>query len=143
MKFDMALQKKFQFWVMVLLPISLLVGCGDSGRFPIKGSVKFDGTPVKKGYIVILPMPGTEGPAAGSDIIDGTFNVSAEKGVFEGHFKVEIKGWRESKKMTEDFVTGEKYADPVQFLPAKFNTKSELTMDVEADKESYDFNLEP
>ena len=75
-------------------------------------------------------------------IIDGSYKVEPSKGVFQGSFEVAIKVWEESKKMTEDFATGEKTRGIQQTLPAKFNTKTELTVDIKAGKDSYDFNLE-
>ena len=129
--------------LLVLTAVSLLFcGCGDSRREPAKGVVTVDGTPLEKGYIMLHPMSGTEGPNAGADIIDGAYEIASSKGVFEGKFKVEIKGWRDSGKKMEDTVTGEVFSDPEQFLPAKFNKHSELTVEIKSGTESYDFPLE-
>ena len=122
--------------------ICFVVGCGDSGRLPIKGTVSIDGEPVKKGFIHFTPLPGTKGPTAGANIVDGSYEVDPSKGVFEGNFRVNIKDWRESKKKTEDPVTGEISAGVKQFLPPKFNSKSELTVEIKRGGESYDFPLE-
>lgn len=128
----------------MLLSASLLLGCSDPGREPIRGTVTFDGTPVKKGYIQFSPMPGTQSPTTGANIVDGKYEVRASKGLFEGKFQVDIKEWRETEKKTRDLVTGESInAGIEQALPSKYNAKTELTVEVKAGTENYNFDLEP
>ena len=136
--------KKVQFScvVMSFVFLGFFLGCGDNGRLSVQGKVTVDGTPVENGYIYLTPLPGTDGPTTGAKIIDGSYKVAPGKGVFQGSFEVAIKVWEESKKMTEDFATGEKTKGIQQTLPPKFNTKTELTVDIKAGKDSYDFNLE-
>ena len=74
--------------------------------------------------------------------MNGAYEINPRKGVFEGNFRVEIKDWRESKKKTQDLVTGESFSGIKQFLPAKFNDESELTVEIKRGGESYDFDLE-
>jgi hypothetical protein len=126
--------------LFVVLCISLS-GCGGEKRLPITGSVTVDGTPLAKGYVIFIPDSGTPGPTAGADIVDGVYEVDASKGVFEGKFKVEINGWRDSDKTYEDSVTGEEFAEPEQFLPAKFNKETELIAELNAKDPVADFDL--
>ena len=128
--------------LLALLAVCLAAGCGDTGRLPIKGIVKVDGTRLKDGYIVFLPVAGTPGPTAGSKIVDGSYEVDSSKGVFDGEFRVEIKGWRDSNRTSEDSVTGQRFAEPEQFLPAKYNSDSKLTRAIKSGSESCDFDLE-
>ena len=132
---------QFSCVVLPLVFVVFLVGCGDDGRLPVQGKVTVDGVPVENGYIYLTPLPETDGPTTGAKITDGSYKIESGKGVFQGSFQVAIKVWEESKKMTEDFATGEKTKGIQQTLPAKFNTKTELTVEITGDKDSYDFNL--
>lgn len=132
---------QFSCVFLALAFLGFFVGCGDAGRLPVQGKVTVDGTPVQNGYIYLTPLQGTDGPTTGAKIIDGSYEVEPGKGVFQGNFEVAIKVWEESKKTTEDFATGEKISGIQQTLPARFNTKTELTVEITGDKDSYDFNL--
>ena len=131
---------QFSCVVLPLVFVVFLVGCGDDGRLPVQGKVTVDRVPVENGYIYLTPLPGTDGPTTGAKITDGSYKIESGKGVFQGSFQVAIKVWEESKK-SEDFATGEKTKGIQQTLPAKFNTKTELTVEITGDKDSYDFNL--
>jgi len=138
--------KKSQPCLVLLLVLltTLVAGCGDSDRHSVKGNVTVDSAPVENGYVYFSPLPGTKGPTAGAKITDGTYIVDASKGLFEGNYRVEIKVWRESDKVSEDFATGETTRGLVQVLPPKFNSQSDLTMELSPSKEeSYDFHLKP
>ena len=132
--------KRVRF-ALCLLITCLFAGCQDS-RIGLNGNVKVDGTPLTKGYIIFLPESGTSGPTAGADIVDGAYEIEPAKGVFEGSFKVEIKGWRDSQTVVEDSVTGETFAEPEQFIPLKYNKESELNVKISKDKTVQDFDLE-
>lgn len=74
--------------------------------------------------------------------MNGVYEINPKKGVFEGKFRVEIKDWRESKKRTQDVVTGETFSGVEQFLPPRFNSESELTVEIKRGGDGNDFNLE-
>lgn len=99
----------------------------------VEGIVTLDGQSLKKGAIQFCPMPDTDGPTAGADVIDGKFLIRASGGPFAGRFRVQI---------TAAGLTGRKVLDPrsntmideyTQVLPARYNTQSELQADVTAD----------
>jgi len=121
--------------------VGFFVGCGETGRLPVQGKVTVDGAPVENGYIYLTPLPGTDGPTTGAKIVNGSYKVEPGKGVFLGSFQVAIKVWEESGKLTEDVATGEKTQGIKQTLPPKFNKKTELTVEIKEDQDSYDFNL--
>lgn len=127
-----------------MLAVSLaLVGCSDSGRLPLNGKVSFNGVPVEYGYVQFTPMAGTTGPTAGADVKDGAYEVASVRGLFKGSYRVEIQSWKRSGGVSVDPVTGERTqgGDLNQVLPAKYNKKSELTVEIEPAKQSYDFHL--
>jgi hypothetical protein len=116
--------------LLILAAISLaaLLGCGETKRMPIEGTVSLDGQPLEKGSITFRPLPGTTGPTAGAAIVNGKFVIMSSGGPFAGKFVVEISDVR---------ATGRKVEGPrglvdehLEFLPARYNTRSELQAEV-------------
>ncbi|MBN1911970.1 MAG: hypothetical protein JW818_19770 [Pirellulales bacterium] len=89
-----------------------------------------DGQPMPKGSIKFLPEKGTLGPTAGASIENGRFSIDASKSTFAGKFRVEILANRPSGRTAVDPMTGEKYPVPEQYVPARYNSQSELTIDI-------------
>jgi hypothetical protein len=124
----------------IVLPISL--GCGHGGRMSVEGTVTLDGRPLEKGSIQFSPLPGTKGPTAGGDIVNGKFNILPVGGPFAGKFTVQINAVG---------LTGRKILDPrsntmvdeyAQCLPARYNSQSELQAEVTANGPNrFDFAL--
>jgi len=117
----------------LLASCSLVCGCGDSSsdRMSVQGTVTLDNQPLEKGVISFLPLPGTDSPTAGADVVAGQFEVPSGKGVFPGKFSVTI---------TASLPTGKKIPDPrfdqmvdelEQYLPIRYNTASELEVNIE------------
>jgi hypothetical protein len=74
------------------------IGCGGSDgppRYDVHGSVTYDGQPVPKGFITILPdsAKGNEGPGGGAAIENGTYRTEPGKGVIGGPHTVRIVGY--------------------------------------------------
>ena len=109
----------------------LLAGCGHTtGRQALQGSVTLNGEPLPRGVIQFVPLPGTDGPSAGGEIQDGQFSVEPDKGVLPGTFRVEITASRKTGEKMTDRVSGEMTDAYGQFLPDRYNRKSELTAQV-------------
>ena len=119
-----------------------VLGCGHSGRVSVEGTVTLDGQPLENGQIQFSPLPGTAGPTAGADIVDGKFAIPPSGGPFAGNFRVQI---------TKAGLTGKKVFDPrsnsmmdeyAQILPARYNEQSELEAEVAASgPNSFEFTL--
>lgn len=112
----------------IILPI--LVGCGGNGRISVEGIVTLDGQPLEQGSIEFDPLPGTPGPTAGGEIVNGKFAIPAARGPLAGRFTVRIKSAG---------LTGRKILNPrknamvdefAQRLPAKYNSESRLQAEV-------------
>ncbi|MBN2022210.1 MAG: hypothetical protein JW809_05405 [Pirellulales bacterium] len=117
--------------VLVLAVLTMLpVGCADARRQSIEGTVTLDGQPLAEGCIRLLPREGTPGPTAGATIKDGRFAIDATKGTFAGSFRVEIVAMRPNGRFAVDPETGEKIPLREQYLPARYNTQSELTAEI-------------
>lgn len=119
-----------------------MVGCLGDGRIDVAGSVSVDGTPVEHGSIMFIPIEETPGPTAGALIRGGSYEIVPGKGPLAGKFRVEILAVKDNGKVGVDIVTGEKVAQRQQFLPDRFNKKSDMTVEISRHSEPYDFSLE-
>lgn len=117
---------------LCVILVAASFGCGRSERMSVEGTVTLDGQPLEKGSIQFSPMPGTNGPTAGADIVAGKFIIRSAGGPFAGSFRVQISAAG---------VTGRKVLDPrsntmidefAQVLPARYNSQSELQAEVKA-----------
>jgi hypothetical protein len=120
--------------VFLLLALSLLAaGCSRDGKYPVSGTVTWEGHPIPTGHITFTPVDPTIGPDAGK-IDNGSFRFRASPGAK----KVEVFA---------DRPLGE--PDPVmkvvaheQYIPRRYNEQTELTAKVEAGgRNQFDFDL--
>jgi hypothetical protein len=81
----------------VALPVvAIVLGCGDSSglarRYPVSGTVKYNGKPLERGTISFVPADG-KGRAAGGTIADGQYSLTTQDqndGAIPGKYKVGI-----------------------------------------------------
>lgn len=115
---------------VAVVAVLLVAGCGgNSDRHAIHGQVTLDGQPLAAGYFSLRPMPGTRGPTAGAEIRDGQFRIEQAGGPFAGTMRVEITASRPGKSTFRDDA-GMVQHSYEQFVPARYNTASELTAEV-------------
>lgn len=88
MKKTVPLAIRFLFAVIVIL----VAGCKPEGvgRVPVAGSVTLNGEPVVLGSIAFRPSPTTSGPAAGTDIKDGSYDIPQKNGPALGSYSARI-----------------------------------------------------
>jgi len=136
---------------MILIRFLLLclcvavVGCSNDPRPPISGNVTFDGVPIKEGSIAFLPEDGT-GAGGSAPIVNGKFTAN----VSSGKMVVQIYGTREptaeeaqaqaNNPMGGGTMPGSG-PQKVQFIPAKFNSATELRADIQKTQKNLDFDL--
>ena len=112
-----------------LLLAATLVGCGDASdnSVPVSGNVTLDGAPLPSGTLTLTPTDGV-GPSAGAQITDGHYETKA----VPGPKQVTIIAQREKAGGT---AAANPHAGPAteQYLPAKYNTATELKTDVPTD----------
>ncbi len=112
-----------------------LAGCGGGETGPkmhtVNGTVTFDGNPVEKGRIQFRSIDG--GKAYSSEIVEGKYSLQAEA----GEVKVEIVASRNIPGKFDNSNPDEE-PQPVgeMYIPAKYNTKSELTATIKEDGEN-------
>ena len=128
-------------FVIGMLGTLLLVGCERGPqRHALNGRVTLDGAPLVDGAISFRPEDGTPGPTAGGQITDGTFSIPASVGPLAGHFRVEITASRPGESFVVD---GQVFPAYEQFLPRRYNSESELRVEVgSAGLENFEFALE-
>lgn len=145
MKYRFSNRNCHRCWVGILLIITLILstGCSRSDCLSIQGHVTLDGKPLTEGYINFRPQSGSLSPTAGGIIVEGRFFIERARGPMPGRFRVEITAARPSGRSEYD-DDGNKLFDCVeQYLPAKYNSQSELEIEVTTDGENiFEFNLE-
>lgn len=134
-------------WALGCVLCAVSVGCQESGpkRAKVYGVVKYQGEPVENGVIRFVPQEIGAGPMAGALIKEGRYEVTANGGVPLGLCRVEIiarrtKGDHASARMPDVEML---QAPGVQYMPAKYNEQSELTVEIASTGEvKHDFDLE-
>lgn len=122
------------YWIVgALLVVGTLAvgGCQQgSTRYAIEGTVTLDGKPLESGSINFRPVEGTYSPTAGAEIKDGKYLIPRDDGLLPGHFRVEITASRPGKTVMTDEKTGRHIPAYEQYLPARYNSRSELRAEI-------------
>jgi hypothetical protein len=121
-------------WILILLPIAACHSNDGLGRVAVRGTVTYDGEPVKHGMITFRPVLKSNGPSAGTAIIDGKFQITAEKGPTVGQHEVAIKIADFAKDAT-------KSDEPAVALKAAMHFKS-FSQKVSVDRQANEFDFE-
>ena len=140
------------FGIFHVLCLSLLLaplaGCGrGDGRATVVGEVSLDGAPLATGLIEFTPAPGTTGVAAGGVIENGSYAIP-DKGPLPGSYQVRITAIRATGRQVPmptigpGARPGAMMEEKVQYIPARYNTETELVVEIEAGKNRHNFELE-
>lgn len=134
---------KVTHWTL-LVPIltCLVTGCGsgDPGGPPVytvNGTVAFLGEPLSDADLLVRSVDGKH--SAGTRVTDGKFSVTAPAGMAI----VEITSLRDVPGEFREENPGERTPVREQFLPAKYNTQSELKLEIKPNAEAVTFELTP
>jgi len=102
-------------------------GFGFGKRFPVSGTVTYNGNPLEKGKISFVPDD-PKGVGAAGDIENGSYAVSTggeKDGAVAGKYKVIISAKEDSlAKAKADFAKDSKGKDP-GYLPGRFVARAE------------------
>jgi hypothetical protein len=125
--------------VLLILTAILQAGCDQGPPVgTITGDVNFDGQPVKDGHVLFTPVDGM-GQTGGAAIREGKFQ--AEK-VPVGKMKVELHGNKVvGKRKAYDTPESPWEDDVAELLPAKYNSKSDLTLEVKKGNQDVKYDL--
>jgi hypothetical protein len=118
----------------VLLPLlGLAAGCGSNDgldRRAVSGVVTLDGRPLGDGAILLEPTPPATGPAVGATIRRGAFAIARGEGPRPGSYRVRIYASSGVQAPPGKGQTDRTRRPMVERLPAVYNTRSELRMEV-------------
>lgn len=105
-----------------------LVGCGGDGKTEYQGVATWNGVPIEEGYVELSPTDG-QGQVVGADIKGGAFVLRTVPG--EKQVSVVAQKKIGERPPTERIP----HPEPIyqQFLPAKYNERSELRVTISAD----------
>ena len=114
----------------------LTMGCGRTSTVgEVKGTVTLDGQPLEDGAIRFAPADGRTS-SAGGIIKNGQF--ASE--VALGKYRVEISATKVAGGAAANRHSGE-VEKVIQLIPARYNTKSELTLEVKGGLNEPHFDL--
>jgi hypothetical protein len=113
-------------------------GCGKSKPM-MEGLVTLDGEPIEKGTIMLIPANG-KGQSAGGGIVAGRYRITASAGPMQ----VRINAARKDGTMPDPLNPGsgvmvDRY---VEYVPDRYNEKTELDVTIAAGLNTHDFKLE-
>lgn len=122
-------------WVGCAVLVGLLAGCAD-GKATVSGTVSFNGEPVARGSISLLPADG-KGSASGATIENGRYVV---RDATPGEKIVQISAPYSLGVRKDDYGNdAEQYGD---LLPASWGRASREKVTVAAPKTEKDFAIE-
>jgi hypothetical protein len=117
--------------LLVAPAITLAAGCGGGDgidRAVVTGQVTLEGKPVVDGEIRFVPFPETNGPVTIELIQNGSYKCEYNGGVPVGKHRVEVLAWDPSVPRS----LGKGGPKRPQWVPAKYNTASELIESIES-----------
>ena len=124
------------YFVILHLPLTLVVlACGCTGRGPewvkVQGRVTYQGEPMEQAEIRFVPVAGTEAPVRTAMVRDGRFKASGRGALALGTYRIEITAYRggsppDGPAIDPYFDRDSDVQPRVQFLPEKFNTRTEI-----------------
>jgi hypothetical protein len=114
-----------------------LSGCGGGSGAAISGSVSLDGAPLDEATITFVPEDGGQRQAAWAPVVGGKYAIDSSSGLGSGKFRVEIRAVRSSGDKANPNEPTLMTAKDI--VPAKYNDKSELTVEIKPGKNSADF----
>jgi hypothetical protein len=124
---------------ILVAALLILSGCAPNSKMAeVKGKVTLDDLPVENGGITFIPLDG-KSPTGGGLIQKGEYSGKAPIG---GN-RVEIHWSKPTGKMKALYNTEQKLERPetTEAIPAKYNVKSELTLEVKPGKNEKDWEL--
>jgi hypothetical protein len=125
-----------KFNLLCAAAVVVATGCGDgqTGRVAVQGTVTFEGQPVAWGSIALRPAPGTSGPAAGSEIVDGKFEIPASAGPTAGSYvaRITIVKAPTKTRVASPLVKGQRNAQSF-----------DVPVEIQAERKKYDLRVPP
>jgi hypothetical protein len=130
--------------LLIVFGVMLAAGCGKreyagEQRFPLSGKVTVDGQPLEHGLIRFMAVK--DGRVAGGPITNGAYSIEEAMGANAGSYKVEIRWNKPTGRRVKDAYGDEIMDEYKEGLPAKYHANTELTAEVSATQNKFDFEL--
>lgn len=131
-----------------LMTATLLAGCGGQRgpeRVVVSGLVRYNGKPVRDGMIRFTPVAASTAPTSGAAIVDGRYRADSHGGVAVGTYRVLIEAYPAANHGSGIIArdTGAaKSGAPGQYLPARYNTQTQLQLTVESGSREFTKNFD-
>jgi hypothetical protein len=125
-----------------------LSGCSggnELGRLPVEGTVTFKGQPLEQGTVQIHPQDAANGVQSGARIEQGEFSIAEQHGLPPGSYRVMLfSSDASSQAESSDEPPSESQGPlPKERIPADYNRKSNLVVEVKADADNrYEFTIQ-
>jgi len=132
---------RFLVFLVIVAMFLSTPGCAGASRVALKGKVTLDGVAVGPGRIAFLPQPGTVSTKAAAEIIDGQYEVRADRVPSPGTFRVEINWSKRTGKQIPSADPGIMTEETVEVIPAMYNSESTLTVEIKPGENIHDFPL--
>jgi len=107
----------------------------------VSGKVKLDGAPLDEATITFLPTVGAQREAGWTMVQGGSYLIPAASQLGTGQFRVEIRALR-SGGSDKAASTDPTLIAAKEIVPSKYNSKSELVVEIKPGKNVVDFELQ-
>jgi hypothetical protein len=131
------------FSLVVSLPF--WSGCGEPnplGRRAVHGVVTFQGQPVDYGAITFQPDDPQHGVSSGAMIEGGKYQIKVSQGLPPGSYQVMISSPDRGKQEKVEGPPGDERTLAIERIPAKYNLKTTLKLDVPKARGAYEANYQ-
>lgn len=134
-------------YILVVTLLLFAIGCGSEnklGRVPVSGKILLDGQPLDHGTILFAPEQ-RNGVSTGAPIEAGAYAIPEQQGLTPGSYAVRIYAADEEADAVAPEVPGPGIKTQPERIPAKYNMRSDLKVQVaESDKTvTFDLDMEP
>jgi hypothetical protein len=123
--------------------LAFAAGCGGTnsiGRQAVSGTVTLDGKPLANAVIRFEGKKADTIVEAGASVVDGQYEIAAEKGIVPGLYRVFISSMRDTGET--DMTMGKAMPKRTESLPARYNRQSTLSAEVKQGEAAlFDFKL--
>jgi hypothetical protein len=132
--------------VIFVVPAAVLAfpGCGEPnplGRRAVHGTVSYQSKPVDYGAIQFAPEDPQHGISSGAMIENGKYQIKASQGLPPGSYHVMISAPDRGKQEQVEGPPGDERTLAVERIPAKYNLKTTLKLEVPKGRGSHEANF--
>jgi hypothetical protein len=129
-------------WLAIAPAIMVCSGCGGWGDGPervvVSGKATYRGKPIAQGLIYFVPKSGNAAPTSIAKIEDGRYVGDQKGGIPVGTHHVKVMAYEKDAEVEFGSLV------PEQYLPERYNRKSELEITITSENSpmTYDLDLD-